>query len=92
MHDLVLSFGLGQNESKTFFGLATDQQDLALVLSEQKPKQKLVVLTGENSIAKRKKVSALVLPKTKTKHKIVQVSLAIVLRPVKRKKIVLFLF
>ena len=49
----------------------TNLHDFVLVLS----KQKLFVLTGQNTIAKPKKsfVLVLVLPKTKTKHKIVQV-------------------
>ena len=52
-----------------------DLHDFVLVLSKQKPKQKLFVLTGQNTIAKPKKSFVLVLPKTKTKHKIVQVRL-----------------
>ena len=55
--------------------LLADLHDFALVLAKQKSKAKLFVLTGQNTIAKQKKSFVLVLPKTKTKHKIVQVRL-----------------
>ena len=35
---------------------AADLHDFVLVLSKEKPKQKLLVLTGENTIAKAKKI------------------------------------
>ena len=50
----------------------SDLHDFVLVLAKQKPKSKLFVLTGQNTIAKQKKF-CFGCAQNKKKHKIVQV-------------------